>query len=346
MGLGGVVKCEEYGAVIVMVLTNIGMGLTNVLIRKALDGGINHMVIATYRLAISALFMSPFALLLERRDRPKLTLTILCQHFISGLLGASLVQYFCLLGLGYTSATVTCAFFSMIPAITFALALLFRTESLNLKNKAGKAKVLGTLVCVGGALLLTFYKGVPISNPHSGTEALHANPHPKKNKTRNWLLGCLFNFIASILLSSWIIFQAKINVAFPCKHSSTVLMSGFASFQCALLSLIKVRDIQGWVLRGQFLIFVVVYSGVVGQAASTVAMTWCIKKKGPVFTSLFYPVMLMSATLFDFLVFRRQLYLSSIIGSIVIVAGLYVYLWGKYKDVGDVPTREETLGQL
>lgn len=39
---------------------------------------------------------------------------------------------------------------------------LFRLEKLGLKTRAGQAKVLGTLIGIGGAMLLTFYKGLEI----------------------------------------------------------------------------------------------------------------------------------------------------------------------------------------
>ncbi|XP_010522883.1 PREDICTED: WAT1-related protein At1g01070 [Tarenaya hassleriana] len=329
MGENGV---EQWGTVTVMVLTNVAMGSVNALVKKVLDGGINHMVVAAYRLAISALILAPFAHFCERKIRPKLTFRILCEHFISGLLGASLTQFFFLLGLSYTSATVSCAIISMLPAVTFTLALIFRSEILNLKSKGGLLKVLGTLISISGALLLTFYKGVAIANPHSQSEG-SSQHHDVKIKTQTWLVGCLFLLIGTTTLSFWLLFQAKINIKYPCKYSSTFLMSVFATFQCALLSLIKTRDVQHWIIKDKFVILVIVYSGVVGQAMSTVATSWGIKKRGPVFASTFYPVMLISATLFDFIVLHRHLYLGSILGSAVAIAGLYVFLWGKNKDV-------------
>ncbi|XP_010556623.1 PREDICTED: WAT1-related protein At1g01070-like isoform X2 [Tarenaya hassleriana] len=341
--MGERVVCEKYGAVVVMVTRNVATGLVNVLIKKVLDHGINHMVIATYRLASSALFLAPLSLFLEWKARPKLTFTILCQHFFSAMIGVGLVQYFSLLGLAYTSATVACAFFSLLPATTFALALIFRTESLNLKSKAGMAKVVGTLICISGALVLTFYKGFAISNPRHQPEALDSNHDPRKNKTENWLLGCLFNLTVDLLLSLWMLYQTKINVTFPCKYTSTALSSLFGTSQCALLSLIKSRDARTWILRDKFDISVIVFTGVVGQGIATVAMTWSIKKRGPIFTSSFFPVLLVSATLFDFLIFHRQLFISSVMGSVIIVIGLYVFLWGKNRDLKEVSSESTEL---
>ncbi|CAN8310946.1 unnamed protein product [Cochlearia groenlandica] len=325
----GVRVIEEWSPVIVMVISNIAMGSVNALVKKALDNGVNHMVIGAYRMAISAFILAPFAFILERKTRPELTFRLLVDHFLSGLLGASLMQFFFLLGLSYTSATVSCALVSMLPAITFALALIFRTENVrNLKTKAGMLKVVGTIICISGAMFLTFYKGPQISNSHSQTKTTHQN-NKDQDSTKNWLLGCLYITVGTTLLSLWMLFQGTLNIKYPCKYSSTCLMSVFAAFQCALLSLYKNRDVKNWIIDDKFVITVIIYAGVVGQAMSTVATTWGIKKLGPVFASTFTPIILISATLFDFLILHTPLYLGSVIGSVVAVMGLYVFLWGK-----------------
>ncbi|VVA89692.1 unnamed protein product [Arabis nemorensis] len=319
---------EKWSPVMAIVGANVAMGSVNALVKKALDGGVNHMVIGAYRNVISAFVLAPLAYFLERKTRPELTFRLMFDHFISGLLGASLMQFFFLLGLSYTSATVSCALISMLPAITFALALIFRTENVkNLKTKAGVLKVIGTLICISGALFLTFYKGPQITNSHSHQKALHHNND--QDKTKNWLLGCLFLTIGTTFLSLWMLFQGTLNIKYPCKYSSTCLMSIFAAFQCALLSLYKGRDVHDWVIHDRFVILVITYAGVVGQAMSTVALTWGIKKVGAVFASTFSPVTLIAATLFDSIILHTPLYLGSVLGSVVAVMGLYVFLWGK-----------------
>ncbi|CAH2039190.1 unnamed protein product [Thlaspi arvense] len=322
---------EKWSPVMAIVVANVAMGSVNALVKKALDGGVNHMVIGAYRMAISAFILAPIAYFLERKTRPELTLRLLVDHFISGLLGASLMQFFFMLGLLYTSATVSGAFISMLPAITFALSLILRKESVkDIGSITGMLKVMGTLICVSGALLLTFYKGPKISHFHSDQEALH---HNDQHKTNNWLLGCLYATIGTSFLSLWMIFQGTLNIKYPCKYTSTCLMSVFGSFQCALLSLYKRRDAKDWVMDDRFVIWVIVYAGIVGQAMSTVATSWSIKKVGAVFASTFSPIILISATLFDYLILHTPLYLGSIIGSVVAVTGLYVFLWGRNKEM-------------
>ncbi|KFK42497.1 hypothetical protein AALP_AA1G001200 [Arabis alpina] len=330
---------EKWSPVMVIVGANIAVGSVNALVKKALDGGVNHMVIGAYRNAISAFILAPLAYFLERKIRPKITFRLMIDHFISGLLGASLMQFFYMLGLLYTSATVSGAFLSMLPAITFALSLILRLDSVRtLKTKPGILKVVGTLICISGAMLLTFYKGPQIANFHSHPEALHHHNNNDQDKANKWILGCLYATIGTTLLSLWMLFQGTLNIKYPCKYSSTCLMSIFATFQCALLSMYKRRDAQDWVIDDRFVIFVIFYAGIMGQAVSTVATSWSIKKLGAVFASVFTPVTLISATLFDFLILHTPLYLGSIIGSVAAIMGLYVFLWGKNKELEIVAT--------
>ncbi|CAH8356826.1 unnamed protein product [Eruca vesicaria subsp. sativa] len=320
----------KWAPLIMITVINTINGMVNALIKKVLDGGINHMVIATYRLGISTFFLLPIAYFWERKTRPKLTASVSFQLFVSALFGASLMQYFYLLGLSYTSATLGSAFWGTLPAITFIMALIFRFEKLNMKTKAGYGVVLGAMISLAGALTLTMYQGVPLSNSQEYATILNIHKGHE-----NWIKGCFLLFIGVILFSSWMLIQAKINSSYPCPYSSTVILSVFGTLQCALLSLIKTRHLEDWILRDKLTIITVIIAGVVAQGMCTVGISWCIKQRGPVFTSAFSPVTLMSATVFDFLILHRMIYLGSVIGSLVVVIGLYIFLWSKSKQIVD-----------
>ncbi|WVZ57997.1 hypothetical protein U9M48_008316 [Paspalum notatum var. saurae] len=64
-----------------------------------------------------------------------------------------------LLSLGDISPGYAINFYNIIPIATFILAVLFRKEPLNIKSLVGNIKVIGTLVCVGGTLVISLYKG-------------------------------------------------------------------------------------------------------------------------------------------------------------------------------------------
>lgn len=89
-----------------------------------------------------------------------------------------------------------------------------RLESLHIKTMSGQAKVLGTLVGIGGAMLLTFYKGVKINiwpksfnimKAHQGKS--HAIPHQDQD---NLVKGLMLAFASCISYSIWLIIQVII----------------------------------------------------------------------------------------------------------------------------------------
>ncbi|XP_021887563.1 WAT1-related protein At4g01440-like [Carica papaya] len=334
---------EEWQAAAMMIVINCALGVANALVKKTLDGGLAHMIVATYRLSISTIFLAPIAYFYERKTRPKLTLTILCQLFFSALLGATLTQYFFLLGLKHTSATLSCAFISMSPAVTFLMALACRIEKVKVKSKGGSSKILGTLICISGALFLTFYKGMALTSNAAHWQAKHHATTNSHIKAQNWVVGCALLLAGSIFWSSWFLIQAKINKRYPCQYSSISILSFFGSIQCALLSFINERHMSHWILKGKFDILTVIYIGVIGQGACTVGMSWCIKQKGPVFTSTFTPLMLIFATIFDFLVLHEPIYLGSVLGSCFIIIGCYIFLWGKTKEAEQCATKQAQL---
>lgn len=119
--------------------------------------------------------------------------------------------------------------------------------------------VMGTLICIGGALLLTMYKGVPLTKLHN-LETHSSINNKSAMKPENWIIGCVLLFAGSSCFGSWMLIQSKVNDKYPCQYSSTVLLSFFGTIQCALLSLIKSRDIAAWILTDKLDIMTVVYA--------------------------------------------------------------------------------------
>ncbi|KAM3297340.1 hypothetical protein ACQJBY_039287 [Aegilops geniculata] len=72
--------------------------------------------------------------------------------------------------------------------------------------------------------------------------------------------------------------------------------------------------------------------GIVGSGAGYLIMTWCVEKKGPVFTAAFIPMMQIMVAIIDFFFLHEQIYLGSVLGSVLMILGLYLLLWGKKRD--------------
>ncbi|XP_059444559.1 WAT1-related protein At3g30340-like isoform X2 [Corylus avellana] len=330
-------SCEEWKPFIIMVAINFAFAVVNILLKKVLEEGINHLVLVTYRLSISTMFLAPIGYFLERNSRPKLTLRILCYLFFSAIIGASLTQYFFLLGIQYTSATFSCAFINVVPVLTFLMALPLGLETVNIKCSSGRAKVLGTVVCVGGATLLTLYRGMPLfdhSHSQSATQMVdHAMKLNSDKTTQRWTIGSIALVVGTLFWSSWFLLQSTISKRYPCQYSSTAIMSFFGAIQSAALSLATSRNLSAWVLKGKIEIVTVLYAGMIGSGLCYVGMSWCVKKRGPVLTAAFSPLVQIMAAMFDIPILHEQLHLGSLLGSIIVIIGLYILLWGKNKEM-------------
>ncbi|XP_073029660.1 WAT1-related protein At3g30340-like isoform X1 [Primulina eburnea] len=319
---------ESWKPVAAMVAVEFALAVLNILFKKAMDGGMNHGIIVVYRQSISTIFLTPFAYIWERSSWSKLNIWLLGQIFLCALFGMTLTQYLFLVGLDYTSATFMCAFINMVPVFTFVLALPLGMESVKMNSKSGKAKLFGTVTCIVGVLILALYRGIPLIYSAS-------NAAKKRQKPRNWGVGSAFLCAGGLAWSSWFLIQARIGQNYSHRYSSTSIMSFFSAVQSVVLCFFTIdrkNIISVWILRGELQILSVVYAGVVASGVCYVVMSCCVKQKGPVFTSAFTPLIQIFAAIFDVAILHEEIYLGSIVGSLVVVVGMYGLLWGKSRD--------------
>ncbi|KAL8162161.1 hypothetical protein V2J09_013650 [Rumex salicifolius] len=60
-------------------------------------------------------------------------------------------------------------------------------------------------------------------------------------------------------------------------------------------------------------------------------LTWCLRKKGPVFVSMFDPLNVALAAFMGFVFLTDEIYLGSVIGSTAIIVGFYAVMCGQPK---------------
>ncbi|KAI7733809.1 hypothetical protein M8C21_008928 [Ambrosia artemisiifolia] len=61
-------------------------------------------------------------------------------------------------------------------------------------------------------------------------------------------------------------------------------------------------------------------------------VTWCLRKKGPVFVATFSPLSIVVAVIMGVTFLGDSLHLGSIIGATIVSAGVYTVLWGQTKE--------------
>ena len=166
-------------------------------------------------------------------------------------------QPYCLLKNKVTST-------NFIPSFLTFIYKYHRLETVDIKCNSGRAKVLGTVVCIGGAILLTLYRGVPLFD-HSHSQAVtqtmdHAIKLNSTKKTERWTLGSIALVVGTFFWSSWFLLQSTIGKRYPCQYSSTAIMSFFGAIQSAILSFSTNRNLSAWSLNGKIEIMTVLYA--------------------------------------------------------------------------------------
>ncbi|MCD7453116.1 hypothetical protein HAX54_019774 [Datura stramonium] len=318
---------------LLMIVGQIVLAGMNIMFKLATSDGMNFSILIFYRSLFASVFMTPLALFIERGKVAKLTKMILLQGFLCGLLGGSLGQNMYLQSLVYTSPTFVSAMFNLIPAVTFIVAVILRLEKLGWSSAAGKAKVFGTVICISGAMLLSFYKGPDINMGNTNINLLHSAKQKEESKP---LLGSFLAVAGCTCYALMLIVQAKAAKRYPCPYTFTALLNIMAAIQCFFVALVVERDWKEWKLGWDIRLLASAYTGIFCSGLLFTIIAWVVRMKGPVYVSIFNPLMLVIVAITAYLFLGEKLFLGSVLGSIVIVCGLYVVLWGKDKEIKNV----------
>ncbi|XP_050209260.1 WAT1-related protein At1g68170-like isoform X2 [Mercurialis annua] len=287
---------NDLKAVTAMVVVHIALTIVNILYKLAANQDLNLRVLVAYRWIFSTAFLIPLALIVERKKRPKLTWMVVFQA--------------CL-----------CGFFGM--------------EKLNLKTTIGKAKLIGTIIVVGGAMVLSFYKGLEIKFWSMGTHLVKQNPlqNSQSNAHENYSIGSLMALCSIISYAVWLIVQTKMSKRYPCPYSSAALMSITAAVQCVVFSLSMERNWSEWKLHWNLMLLIAVYSGIMISGVVVIVIAWCVQVRDPVFVANFNPLSLLLTALVESTFLHKNLHIGTILGAGLIVFGLYMVLWGKANEL-------------
>ncbi|XP_062208403.1 WAT1-related protein At1g09380-like [Phragmites australis] len=323
---------------IAMVLVQLGFAGMNVVSKLALDTGMSPYVLIAYRNLIAAAFIAPIAFLLERRSGVKITKKVLIQIFFSSIFGATLNQVLYFVGLKSTTPTIGCALTNTLPALTFVMAAALKMETVRPATPAGQAKVVGTVVCVGGSMIMPFYKGPllrlwdsPIHWRFAESTSAAAAPAAAGHSAA--VIGDVLIIASCVAWAIWFIIQTKMSEGFSAPYTSTAIMSLMAGVQCAGVSAAMDRSLEVWKLGFDIRLYSVLYIGIVGSGIAFALMSWCIQVRGPLFVSMFSPLLLVVVAIVGWAILGEKIHVGSAIGSVLIVAGLYMVLWGKGREM-------------
>ncbi|WJX88794.1 hypothetical protein P8452_70842 [Trifolium repens] len=323
---------EDYQPIMVMVLIQFiysGMTLGT---RIGLLEGMSPRVFVVYRHAFATIFIAPIAYLSGRNSASySLNLRSFSLIFLTSLIGITLSQNLYFEGLYLVPSSIASAMTNLIPAITFVIASFVGMEKVNIQSLRTIAKIIGTVICVSGAVSIALLKGPKL---------LNAEKIPSKStkdtilrSDDNWLLGCLFLLGSNVAYSIWIILQVPAYASHPNSISLSAWMCLMTTLQSLVVTLFLEPDLNSWKINTLLQFGCILYSGVMGSGVAFFLQAWCISRRGPLFSAMFAPIFTLFVTVMAAFLLHEEIYIGSLIGAIGVIIGLYIVLWGKAEDV-------------
>lgn len=300
--------------------------------------GLNPLTIIIFSTFATFCVLSPLSVYFERSKWPKkLTLKLCIQLVLIAFGGVTLFQSLFLKGIKLTSPAMATAMPNLAPGFIFVIAVAFRLEKLKLTCMYSRVKIVGTFLCVIGAITMSVMQSTMHTPIAKQTTDLASPPPPTSDSDYMFdidkIIGCIYLMAGVLVLSSNIVLQASTLGDFPAPMSMCAITSLIGVIITAILELIQnhkfdigwpivsVRDLIGYSLLG---------GTVSGLCVSFNG--WAMKKRGPVLVSMFSPIGTVISVVLSFITIGESITLGSIAGMFLMFTGLYFFLWAKGKE--------------
>ncbi|XP_022133583.1 WAT1-related protein At2g39510-like [Momordica charantia] len=328
-------KAKPYLAAIL--LRFLGAPLV-VIAKIALNHGMSPFVYSLYRYFVSAIVVAPFALLLDRKRRPQMTWPIFAKILLLGSMDCVVLPNMYFSGLKYVTPTFSIAMSNAAPALSFFFAVTLRMEKVDIRRFSSQVKILGTVVAVGGAMIMTFFRGPNLRFPWTKLQDSHNNHHSNNstspsNTHQDSFKGVILVTISCLCSSLSCILQAVVLKSYPVGLSVTVLVSlvGVVGGAVAALAM-EWNNSCAWAIHFDFQLLAILYAGTIISGLSYYVQGVVMEEKGPVFLTAFVPLGTVMVAIISSFAVSEILSLEKVLGGVVIVVGLYLVMWGKTKD--------------
>ncbi|KAI3408039.1 uncharacterized protein J3R85_020520 [Psidium guajava] len=290
----------------------------SVLLSYLMSLGFNPLTLVILTALATFFILSPMAVI---------TLKLMLQLVLISFTGVTLFQSLFLKGIKMTSPAMATAMPNLAPGMIFVIAWAIRLEKVNLNCVYSKVKIVGTLLCVAGALAMS------IMHSAGKKEAKLTSATSDVVFDKEKIVGCLYLMAAVFVLSSNIVLQAVTLGHFPAPISLCAITSLIGVFTTAAVQLFEEHKLVFSVPLVSFgnLVGFSVLAGVV--SGLTVSFNgWAMKKRGPVLVSMFSPIGTVCSVVLSVFTIGDTINLGSLGGMILMFTGLYFVLWAKGKE--------------
>nr|XP_024923313.2 WAT1-related protein At5g40240-like isoform X1 [Ziziphus jujuba var. spinosa] len=152
-------------------------------------------------------------------------------------------------GIGLSSPTLATAMSNIAPAFSFILAVISRMEVLDLRMKSSQAKSIGSVISIAGALIVTLYRGFPltsaISVPHKILNELVFSLQSK------WVTGGFLLLLQSFSLALLYVVQAWVIRDFPAELMASLIRCLFVTIISTAVALAEISDPNAWKFKSK-----------------------------------------------------------------------------------------------
>ncbi|GLJ18613.1 hypothetical protein SUGI_0331510 [Cryptomeria japonica] len=333
-----------------MVGIQVSYGVISVLLENEKSKGRNLLPLAAAAYGLGGCILCPLAFFLdkEKRSKSKMSSTLLAQVLLISLTGVSAYQALLLMGLSETSPAFATAMANLSPAIIFVMAWVLGLEKVDIKSGHSQSKIVGTVICVMGAMVMSFITGPALmedtrpSIPGSQISPVKAIFEFLQGSSVIRIRGCFYLLAAVMCFSFSMILQAKTLKKYPAPLSLTTMTTLLGSMEIVIYIIILDKGIhrESWVVDWGGLI-IIIFGTLTCHGLAYALQYWCVKKRGPVFVAIFNPISTICSTTLAFFFLGDSMHVGSAIGIVMIFGGLYAVLWGKSKD--NISDKQEQL---
>ncbi|KAH9571238.1 hypothetical protein CY35_02G084400 [Sphagnum magellanicum] len=345
-------KKKEYSIRMVhfsLAFIHLGFAGLQILARVALVDGVSQYMFSIYRNILGFALIAPLAYYVERGKRPQLTFSMLCKFNLLALTGIVGSQQLFLAGLWLTSPLFTAVAQNLIPIFTFLLAVSFGLEEVRFFRRDGIAKVLGTIICIGGAMTVSLYKGMVIikadrlhsmnllqadqyTQPFRNLATIYGLSGPLvEYKINNFHLGIICLLLDTFSWAVYLTLQMPILRKFPAPMTVNAFTYMFGFIQVGLVGAVWEGNIKflDFNLSSSGQVIAILYAGIIASGVNYVLQSWCVQRAGPFIASVYNPLQMVFAAALAVLILGDTVFLGTLLGAILVVGGFYMVVYGQ-----------------
>lgn len=119
-------------------------------------------------------------------------------------------------------------------------------EKLEMKKLQCQAKVVGTIVTVGGAMLMTLYKGSVVHFPWTDHHTIQRTLESSSSSEKDWLRGSILVIAATLAWASFFIVQVMTMRRYTAPLSLTALVCFIGTLQSIAVTFVAEHNTSTW----------------------------------------------------------------------------------------------------